>query len=62
MIDSIFRSFPAHSGRFDSYRQHIAAEKGTFETEVGAFIELLRSSQPRSAHEPALLSHALRRA
>jgi hypothetical protein len=62
MIDSIFSDFPAHSGRFASYRQHIATEKGTFETEVEAFIDLLQSTQSRLTREPVWLSQGLRRA
>jgi hypothetical protein len=45
MIESIFSDFSAHSARFDAYRQHIAGEKGVFETEVGAFIDLMQSTQ-----------------
>jgi hypothetical protein len=44
MIESIFSDFSAHSARFDAYRQHIAGEKSVFETEVGAFVDLLQSS------------------
>jgi hypothetical protein len=62
MIDSIFSNFSTHTGRFDRYRHHIAAEKATFETEVGAFIDLLQRTQPRSAHQPASLLQGLRRA
>jgi hypothetical protein len=45
MIENIFADFPAHNARLDAYRSHIAAEKGVFETEVGAFIDLMQSTQ-----------------